>query len=456
MDGASSSSASPPAGQPPIDVRQLIDARGVGGFQLGVAVLCGLIVFLDGYDALIMGYVAPALSKQFHIQRSELGPVLSYGLIGMLAGAVVFGPLADRFGRRPVLLVCPIIFGVGSLLAASAGSVNELLVYRLLTGLGMGGAMPNAIALTAEFMPRRARATAVTTMFCGFSLGSAAAGWVAAAMLPEPGWPWVFRLGGILPIAITVVSYLLLPESIRFLVRRRPGDRRAARYLAKIAPDAPVSGELTLSDEESHRRFPIVELFAAGRHVLTPLLWFMFFANLLDLYFVNSWMPTIMKGTGVPEGRAILITTLFQVGGSVGAVIIGRMIDRRLERGMGRNVAFSLLALSYLFAAVFVFLIGESGTSTLWLVVTVFASGLGVIGAQNCANALAAEVYPTVARSTGVGWALGAGRLGAILGPYLGAQLVGQTSRLFLIATVPLVLAALAAFIASGQVRARA
>jgi AAHS family 4-hydroxybenzoate transporter-like MFS transporter len=439
-------SEAPPAATEPagtLDVRRLIDERPASRFQVSVAVLCAAIVFLDGFDALIMSYVAPALRAQFHIDRSALGPVLSFGLIGMMVGALVFGPLADRIGRRPVLLICPLIFGAGSLLAANASSVNELLVFRLITGFGMGGAMPNAIALTAEYMPRRIRAMAVTTMFCGFSLGSAAVGWVAAVVIPSLGWPWVLRIGGILPIAITAVAFVWLPESVRFLVRRHAGDPRARGYVARIAPDlqgAARTATLTL-EEESHGRFPVVQLFTAGRHWVTVLLWVMFFANLLDLYFVNSWMPTIMKDVGIPEGRAILITSLFQVGGTVGAIVIGKLFDR--------NLSFRALALGYLTAALFVFLIGESGTSTVWLILTVFMSGFGVIGAQNGANALAAEVYPTAARSTGVGWALGIGRIGSILGPNLGALLVGTTPRLFLYAAVPLMLAATAALVAS-------
>jgi MFS transporter, AAHS family, 4-hydroxybenzoate transporter len=423
-----------------LDVRQVIDERPLGGFQKMIIVMCGLIVLLDGFDAQVMGYVAPALGPALKITRPDVGHVISAGLFGMMIGALAFGPIADRIGRRPVLLICPLIFGAGSLLTATAGSKESLMLFRLITGLGMGGAMPNAIALTAEYMPKRVRATAVTVMFCGFSIGAAAVGWVAAPVIPAFGWPTVFLIGGVLPIVITGLSFVFLPESIRFLLRRRASDPRAARYLAKIAPDAP-KGELILSDEGARGVFVVKQLFVAGRHWVTVLLWVMFFANLLDLYFVNSWMPSIMKDVGLDQKRAILITTLFQVGGTVGAVLIGRLIDR--------NLSFRVLAAAYFGAAICVFLIGESGSSSTWLIITVFAAGFGVIGAQNGANAMAAEIYPTEARSTGVGWALGIGRIGSIIGPTLGGMLIGTTPRLFAYATVPLMLAASAALVAA-------
>jgi len=277
-------------------------------------------------------------------------------------------------------------------------------------------------------------------MFCGFSIGAAAVGWVAAGVIPRFGWQGVFVVGGILPCIVAALVIGFLPESIRFLVRRRAGDGQAARYLARIAPDAPA-GELTVGEDAPHGGFPVQQLFAGGRGGLTLLLWTMFFANLLDLYFISSWLPTIIQDVGIAQQRAILITTLLQVGGTIGAVVLGRLLDRRLS--------FRVLALTYLGATICVFLIGESGTSLAWLVVTVFAAGVGVIGAQNGANVLAAEVYPTAIRSTGVGWAFGVGRIGSILGPFLGGMLVGTTPRLFLWAAVPLMVAAAAAFVAA-------
>jgi AAHS family 4-hydroxybenzoate transporter-like MFS transporter len=431
-------SAAPARGA--LDVRQVIDERPIGGFQRRVIVLCGLIVLLDGFDAQVMGYVAIALGKTLHLTRPEVGQIISAGLLGMMVGAFAFGPIADRIGRRPVLLTCLLIFGAGSLVTATAGSYGGLLGFRLLTGFGMGGAMPNAIALTAEYMPRRSRATAVTTMFCGFSIGAAIVGWVAAAVIPAWGWQGVFVIGGLLPIAIAAVALAMLPESIRFLLRRRADDPRAARYLAKIAPDAPA-GELILTDEGARGGSVVKQLFIAGRQWVTPLLWVMFFTNLLDLYFINSWMPSIMKDVGLEPTLAIQITTLFQVGGTVGAVMIGRLVDR--------NLSFRVLAGAYFAGAICVFLIGESGSSSPWLILTVFASGFAVIGAQNGANAMAAEIYPTEARSTGVGWALGVGRIGSIIGPSLGGVLIGTTPRLFAYAAVPLMLAATAAMVAA-------
>jgi AAHS family 4-hydroxybenzoate transporter-like MFS transporter len=435
-----SSDAPPLAGV--LDVRRLIDERALGRFQLVIVVICGAIVFLDGFDAQIMGYVAPALRAELHVERSALGPALSSGLFGMMLGAMVFGPLADRVGRRPILIVCPLIFGLGSLLTTTAHSVESLVMFRLLTGFGMGGAMPNTIALTAEYVPRRVRASAVMTMFCGFSIGAAAVGWVAAALIPAPGWRSVFVVGGILPCVITGVTIAFVPESLRFLLRKPGGEQRARTHLAKIAPDAPLSAALTFTEDGARPGFVVKQLFVAGRGLVTVLLWGMFFLNLLDLYFVNSWLPTVMKDVGISEQRAILITTLFQVGGTVGAIVLGRLLDRHLS--------FRLLSLIYLVGATCVFLIGESGASSVWLIATVFAAGFGVIGAQTSSNALAAEVYPTAIRSTGVGWALGVGRIGSILGPLLGAQLVGNTPRLFVMAAVPLLVASGLAFVASA------
>jgi MFS transporter, AAHS family, 4-hydroxybenzoate transporter len=433
-------SAAPPAS---VDVRRLLDEQPFGGYHLRIAAICAAIVFLDGFDAQIMGYVAVALRAEFHVGRPALGPVLSSGLVGMMVGALIFGPLADRVGRKPVLVACTLIFGLGSLLSATAGSVRALVLFRLLTGFGMGGAMPNTLSLTAEYMPERVRASAVMIMFCGFSVGAAVVGWVAAALIPSLGWRSVFVVGGILPCAIAAVTVAFLPESIRFLLRREgAGERRAAEYLARLAPDASLAGSLTFGDERAGGGSMVKQLFAAGRGWVTLLLWVMFFMNLLDLYFVNSWLPTVMHDVGLPEKRAILITTLFQVGGTVAAVVLGRLFDR--------HRSFHLLAASYLGAAVFVVLIGASGSSSAWLIATVFAAGFGVIGAQFSANALAAEFYPTAVRSTGVGWALGVGRIGSILGPVLGGLLVGTTPRLFLMAAIPLAIAALAAFVAGG------
>jgi AAHS family 4-hydroxybenzoate transporter-like MFS transporter len=430
-----------------LEVGKLIDERPISRFQVLIAVVCGAIVLLDGFDAQVIGYVVPALKTSLHLDQTALGHVASAGLAGMLVGALVFGPLADVLGRRPVLIVCPLIFGVGALLTTTASSESSLIAFRLLTGFGMGGAMPNTIALTAEYMPKRIRASAVMIMFCGFSIGAAVVGWAAAVLIPRFGWQAVFVVGGVLPLVITAFVVAFLPESIRFLLRKPGGEQRAATYLSRIAPDVPRTARLVLAEERSPGGNLVTQLFVDGRYRVTLLLWVMFFANLLDLYFIASWLPTIIKGTGIPEGRAILISTLLQVGGLVGAVVLGKVLDRRLS--------FRLLALVYVAAAACVFLIGESGTSSAWLIVTVFAAGFGVIGAQFGANAIAAEVYPTAYRSTGVGWAFGVGRIGSIIGPTLGAALVGvgTTPRLFALAAVPPLVAAVAAFVAGAVYR---
>ncbi len=213
-----------------LDTQELIDQRPLNRFQYRLLALCAASVLMDGFDAQAIGFVAPSLVEQWHITRPALGPVLSSGLAGMLMGALLFGTLGDRFGRRRILILCTLWFGAFSLLTARADSVSSMLLLRLITGLGLGGTLPNAISLTSEYMPRRLRATGVTLMFCGFPIGAAIVGLVAASLIPRFGWPAVFVVGGVLP-CIIAVFLLSLPESIRFLLLKGEEDKRVADLL---------------------------------------------------------------------------------------------------------------------------------------------------------------------------------------------------------------------------------
>jgi AAHS family 4-hydroxybenzoate transporter-like MFS transporter len=431
-----------------LDVGRLIDERPYGAYQLLVAVMCGAIVFMDGFDAQSMGFVAPALAADLGIARSALGPLFSSGLLGMTLGALAFGWLADRVGRKPVLIACTLIFGVGSLLCAWAGSYDTLLVFRILTGLGLGGAMPNTIALTAEYTPKRIRATTVMIMFCGVTLGAAAGGFASAALIEHFGWRSIFVLGGALPCAAALLAAFVLPESLRFLVLRQAPAQRIARIVRKVAPAAATATAFTLGEAPAQAS-SVRELFAEHRAVITLLVWLIFFMSLLDLYFLNNWLPTIMTQTGISLETAAIVTALFQLGGTVGALTLGRRMDR--------NGSFSVLAFAYGAACLAVLAIGSAGALAA-LAVTIFVAGFCVIGGQAGSNALASDFYPTAIRSTGVGWALGVGRIGSILGPFVGGWLLATAvdfRHVFWAAAVPPFLACCAALGAAAILRRR-
>ncbi len=423
-----------------IDVPRFIDERKISRLQLSVLALCAAVIFMDGFDAQAIGYVAPSLGKAWGLPPGTLGPVFGAGLFGLMLGALIFGPLADRTGRKSIIILCAAWFGVCSLLTVAAFSLSTLLVIRFLTGVGLGGVMPNAIALTSEYGPRRSRATMVTVMFCGFSLGSALGGVLAAKLIPAFGWPAVFWAGGILPLALVPLLAVALPESLHVLVLKGTEQRRIGRILSRIDPTL-VLDERTLfvAAEERRGGFLVRHLFEDRRGAVTALLWIMFFMNLLDLYFLANWLPTVINGVGLSVEAAVIIGALFQVGGTLGTLSLGWLID---QQG-----ALSVLGATFVMGGLLILAVGSVGASPVLLSLLVFAAGFCVVGAQIGANALAATFYPTFIRSTGVGWALGIGRIGSIIGPVLAGVMLSvhwTVRTIFLAGAVPQFCAALA------------
>jgi AAHS family 4-hydroxybenzoate transporter-like MFS transporter len=425
-----------------IDVTEVIDCNPVGGLQKLVIGLCACLVFFDGFDAQVIGYVAPVISNAWHLPAGALGPTFSAGLIGLMMGALGIAPLADQFGRRPIIIASTCVFGLLSLATAGASSITSLFVLRFLTGLGLGGCMPNAIALTSEYSPHRRRSMLVILMFIGFTLGSLCAGMVSTQLIQRYGWPAVFMVGGILPLLAVLLLFFALPESIDFLVLTARKPREIGRLMRRLAPGLSDTEGATFSvRHESTQRVSLKLLFRDECRRNTLLLWVIFFMSLLDIYLLVSWLPTTVSSTGATIRTAILVGMMLQIGGLVSSLPMGWIIDRFSAR--------AALAPAYLVAALCIAIIGKyAGGSTLSTLLVVFGAGAGILGGQNAANAVAAMTYPTLVRSTGVGWALGIGRIGSIIGPIVAGILIGRhvsLQNIFLLSSIPALCAALAA-----------
>ncbi|KJK21000.1 4-hydroxybenzoate transporter [Burkholderiaceae bacterium 16] len=422
--------------QPSIGITEFIDRQPLSASQVGIVVLCFLIVAIDGFDTAAIGFIAPAIRAEWQLTPGHLAPLFGAGLTGLMAGAFLFGPLADRFGRKTILVFCVLFFGIASLASAFSGSLWGLVALRFLTGLGLGGAMPNAITLTSEYCPAKRRSFLVTTMFCGFTIGSALGGLASANLIEEHGWRSVLLLGGVLPLLLLPFLLWKLPESVRYLVMSGKQPERVAATLQRIAPDEPIApGSIVVTDKRMPGS-PAAHLFKPELVRGTLLLWLTFFMSLLVIYLLSSWLPTLLRTTGVSLKTAALVTTMFQVGGTLGAIVLGWLMDRA-------NPHY-VLAASYTLAGIFVAAIG-SLTAAPWLAgLAVFAAGFCVSGSQVGANALSAAYYPTDCRATGVAWANGVGRMGSVVGSVGGGTMLslGLTMpALFLLVGIPAVIA---------------
>jgi len=420
------------------DLDEVIDSSRLGRFQLLVIALCALMVMIDGFDTQVIGMVAPAIAAAWHVAPAAFGPVFGVGLFGGLIGVVTLGSAGDRFGRKPVLVAAILVFATVSLLTPLTTSLPELMAVRFVAGFGLGGALPGLIAITSEYSPRAARANVTALMYCGFPLGSVLAGVVSAQMVPHLGWSSVFYVGSLVPLALLPVFVWVVPESVRFLAVR--GDHaRVAKVLARMGCNAIWNGKLAQAPPE--RRSPVARLFTDGRAIATAVLWTALFLSLLLTVFLVSWLPLVARAAGIDIRSSVLAVSALNLGGIVGCYVIGRL---RNHFGPVKPIA-----LAYGLGAVGIALLGQVGHSGLWLLVAALVAGLLTVGAQMCTIGLSATLYDTSLRATGIGWALGSGRVGAVVGPLLGGVLIAaglSPQALFLVAGLVSLAAALTVF----------
>ncbi|MGA7776197.1 MAG: MFS transporter [Paraburkholderia sp.] len=429
---------------PLIDLVEVIERQKVGAGQCLVILLCALLMFLDGFDTQAISYIVPALSRDWHLSREILGSIFSAALVGLMVGYLAVAPLSARFGHKRMMLMSTVLFAVFTMLTVFATNVTELIGLRFLTGIGLGAAAPSAVALTCEFAPKRLRATFVLLVYCGFSLGFVVAGLTAGTLIPAYGWKSLMLVGTLAPLALTLPLAWLLPESLAFLQRRPHGDERMGAVLRRLFPrvDVPAGSTFRLEDQ-NETRASVAALVKGRTSAGTVLLWLIFFLNLAEFYFMQSWLPTMLTGLKYSPSTIVWVTALPTIAGVLSAVPLGLAMDR-----VG---PYATLTVMYLAGCMFMWLVGDAFSGSIaWLMVMVFCAGFCISGGQKSVIALAAVYYPINLRSTGVGWALGIGRLGGIAGPLVAGMLYSAhwtPADIFRFSAWPVLVAGLSVFV---------
>lgn len=443
--------ASPPDPVPTVcRVDEVIDRQPVSRLQLSIIVLCAISTIIDGFDAQAIGFLASPLADHFHVDVRSFGQTFALGLFGIMTGALVIGPAGDRWGRKRALMVSMGLVGTFTLLTVFAETLGQLGALRFLTGLGIGGASPNIIALLTEYIPLRRRSLAICISAASIPTGGMLAGLTASIVLPTWGWQSMFIIGGICPLAIGVLLLFLLPESVRFLSLDAANQQRVQSIMRRIWPEAESANVVFVGAGRAPNKLPVGELFRQGRSLVTVSLWAAYFMNLMVLYVVVSWLPAMLKTEGMPVSAGILAITTFSLGGIVGSLSQAPL--------MARITPALLIVLEFAIFIGLVEYLAVSELTTLTIGVVAFAIGWVIQGAQAGLNVFTATFYPTSARATGIGWGLGIGRIGSICGPILGgaALQAGWTARQILsVGAIPAILAAVAVVVAATVGMAR-
>jgi MFS transporter, AAHS family, benzoate transport protein len=417
-----------------VDMEDLVDNAKFNNFHWMLLAITGLIIIFDGYDLIIYGVVLPKLMAEWKIDAITAGALGSYALFGMMFGAFIFGSLADKFGRKKLIIFCVALFSIVTFFTGFASNPTEFGFYRFIAGLGIGGVMPNAVALITEYAPKRMRSMLVTIMFSGYAVGGMLAAGLGIWLIPQFGWPSVFFVG-IIPLILLPLFIMLLPDSPAFLIK--DGNQK---ILVKVAnalnPNGSYTSEDTFIMPEHHtKKGHFTDLFKENRLFSTLMIWIAFFCCLLIVYAMTGWLPKLMMKAGFPLGSSLTFLMVLSIGSIIGALLGGYLADKFNPR--------SILMIFFALAAISITLLGQLNSFIL-LNLFVAITGATTIGTQIILYAYVAQYYPTTVKGTGIGWASAIGRTGAIFGPILGGVLVAANVSLttnFIAFAIPAVVA---------------
>jgi MFS transporter, AAHS family, 4-hydroxybenzoate transporter len=418
------------------NIESALENQRIGPLQIRVAALCTLIQICDGYDVNSIGWSVPSLIHAWHLPPPAFTIAFLWSSIGIMVGALSAGPIGDRIGRRPLLIGSASIIGIASLASVFAPSLGVLSVLRFFTGLGIGGAFPGAATLTGDYAPHRRRALMIMASFTGAPIGGFVGGQIVAVLLSHFGWPIIFLIGGTFPLVLALIMAVWLPESPRFLGAKAnlaPRDRALLQCLG-IRP-----GQAVMHAVDIARGNPIKLLFGKGYALQTILMWIIFFSSLLNLFLFGYWMPTVFNLIGMTPSEAVFASSFRDFGAIWAVLYLGLAIDKV---GPERSLAFH-----YAVGAIFIALIALVAMPYALLLLVTFFAGMTIIGSQTGANATCGKLYPARMRTTGLGWALGIGRLGGIAAPALGGYLLARglpPRQIFLSACLFAIIAAVA------------
>lgn len=412
-----------------------------------VIFLLALVMLVDSYDQTSLAFAAPILIREWGIQKIAMGSVFSVQLLGLMIGGVVFGYIGDKLGRKLPIVIGLFGFGVLSLVSMQITNLNQLLMIRFFIGVGVGGVVPNAVALCNEFSPKKMQVTNVALIFVGYVLGGASGGLISAWLVPDYGWKSIFFVGGVLPILLGVILIIALPESVKFLLSKRVDltRKKERKFLEQLKLEITEIEKQAATESVASNKVQLKELFRGKLKLMTPILWLIYISNSITVFALISWMPTIMQNSGFEQTTASIAMTLLFSFAAIGGFIISRFADK---------YGLALFSIVPAVGAPFVAYMGLINANKFMLYAVVAAAGFTVLGLQNTLHGVAGSIYPTKIKANGVGWALSVAKIGSIIGPFIGGFMMsnGSTTReLFFAAALPLIVCVVCGIILRKQ-----